>query len=118
MAEPVQCLSGTGNVELSNTSFVDSDDSSDFVLHDESVKMPVSFSLQPIPGQTDGTELRASTVSSMTADTTDPDSSTLSVGEASNHIDSLLCSLSLDLSDEQRDHAEAFIRSRANVFSR
>jgi len=44
MADLVQCLSGTGDVELSNTLFVSSDDSSDFVLHDESV-MPVLSSL-------------------------------------------------------------------------
>jgi len=41
-----------------------------------------------------------------------------SAGDASDHIDSLLHSLPLDLSDEQCDHAEAFICSRANVFSR
>jgi len=44
MAEPVQCLSGTGDCELSNSLFVDSDDSSDGVLFGESV-MPVSSSL-------------------------------------------------------------------------
>jgi len=35
-----------------------------------------------------------------------------------DHIDSLLRSLPSDLTDVQRDHAEAFIRSRASVFSR
>ena len=44
MAEPVQCLSGTGNCELNNSLFADGGDSSDFVLPDESV-MPVSSSL-------------------------------------------------------------------------
>ena len=44
MAEPVQCLSGTGSNGLDKSSFVDGDDSSDSVLHDESV-MPVSSSL-------------------------------------------------------------------------
>ena len=68
--------------------------------------------------QTDGTELRASTVSSMTADSTDPDSSTLPAGDACDHINGLLHSLPSDVLDEQRDHAEAFIHSRANVFSR
>jgi len=68
--------------------------------------------------QTDGTELRTSTVSSMTVDLTDPDSSTLPMGDAHDHIDGLLRSLPLDLSDEQCDRAEAFIRSRTNVFSR
>jgi len=87
------------------------------VLFDESV-MPVSSSLRPTMAQTDGTELRISTVSSMTAEPTDSDSSILPVGDARDHIDGLLRSLPLDLSDEQRDHAEAFIRSCANVFSR
>jgi len=72
MAEPVQCLSGTGDCELSNSLFVDSGDSNDFVLHDESV-MPVSSTLRPTMVQTDGTELRTSTVSSTIADSTDPD---------------------------------------------
>jgi len=49
MAEPVQCLSDTGNCELSNSVFADSNDSSDFVLHDES-PMPVSSSLRPAMG--------------------------------------------------------------------
>jgi len=44
MAEPVQCLSSTGNCELSNSLFADSDVLSDLVLQDESV-MPVSSSL-------------------------------------------------------------------------
>ena len=117
IAEPVQCLSGTGDIELSNDSFVDSDDSSDFVLHDETV-MPVSSSLRPTPAQTDGTEFRASTVSSTTVDLMDSDSLTLSAGDTSDDIDSLLRSLPLDLSDDQHDRAEAFIRSPANVFSR
>jgi len=67
--------------------------------------------------QTDGTELHASTVSSTTADPMDPDSSTLPVGDAHGHIDGLLRSLPTDHLDEQRDRAEAFIRSHANVFS-
>jgi len=70
MAEPVQCLSGSGSSELSNFLFVDSGDSSDFVLHDESV-MPVFLVFDPPTAQTEETGLRASTVSSMTAGSTD-----------------------------------------------
>jgi len=109
--------SGTCNGERSNSLFADSGDSSDLVLFDESV-MPVSSSLRPTMVQTDGTELRTSTVSSTTAEPTDSDSSILPVGDARDHIDGLLRSLPLDLSDEQHDHAKAFIRSRTNVFSR
>jgi len=68
--------------------------------------------------QTDGTELRTLTVSATTADSTDPDSSTLLARDAHDHIGSLLRSLPTDLSDEQHDCARAYIRSRANVFSR
>ena len=117
MAETVQCLSGTGNCEFSNSLFAAGDGSSDFLLPDESV-MPVSSSLRPTMAQTDGTELGTSTDSLSTADPTDSDSSTLPAGDAHDHIDGLLRSLPTDLSDEQRDHAEAFIHSRANVFSR
>jgi len=73
MAEPVQCLSGTGNCELNNSLFADSDVSSDLVLPDESV-VPLSSSLRPTMAQTDGTELCASTVSSTTAEATDSNS--------------------------------------------
>jgi len=97
--------------------FVDSDDSSDFVLHDESAMRVLSI-IRPAMAQTDGTELHTSTVSSVTADSKDPDSSTLPAGGASDHIEGLLRGLPLDLSDEQRDHAEALIHSHANVFSR
>jgi len=68
--------------------------------------------------QTEGTELRTSTVSLATADSTDPDSSILLARYVHDHIDSLLHSLPTDLLDEQRDREEAFIRSHVNVFSR
>jgi len=48
----------------------------------------------------------------------DSDSSTSPSGNAQDHIDSLLRSLPSDLTDEQRDRAEAFIHSHANVISR
>jgi len=68
--------------------------------------------------QTEETGLHASTVSSTTAGSTDSDSSTSLSENEHDHIDSLLRSLPSDLTDVQRDHAEAFIRLRANVFSR
>ena len=51
MAEPVQCLSGTGG-ELEYLLLADGDDLSASVLLDESVK-PVSSSLRPTMAQTD-----------------------------------------------------------------
>jgi len=117
MAEPVQCLSHTGNCELNNSLFADSDVSSDLVLPDESA-MPVLSSLYPTMAQTDGTELCTLTVSLTTAEPTYSDSSTLPAGDAHDHINNLLHSLPSDLSDEQRDRAETFIRSCTNVFSR
>jgi len=68
--------------------------------------------------QTEGMELRTLTVSATTSGATGSVSATLLAGDVHDHIDSLLCSLPMDLSDEQRDRAEAFIRSRTNVFSR
>jgi len=97
--------------------FADSNAQCDSMLSDESV-VPVSPSLQPATVPTDGTELRASSVSAVTPDVTDPDSSSSSAGDQLDHISSLLHSLPLDLTPEQRDHTETFIRSYANVFSR
>jgi len=54
----------------------------------------------------------------MTAGSTDSDSSTSLSGDEQDHINSLLRSLPSDLTDEQCDRAEAFIRSRTRVFSR
>jgi len=69
--------------------------------------------------QTAETGLHASTISSTTtADRTDSDSSDSLPENAHDHIDSLLRSLPSDLTDVQRDCAEAFIHSRASVFSR
>jgi len=116
LSEPVQCLSGTGN-ELENLLFVDGDDLSESVLPDESVR-PVLSSLRPTMVQIDGTEPRASTISRTMADAMEPDSSTLLAGDQHDHISSLLHSLPSDLSDEQCAGAEAFIRSRMDVFSK
>jgi len=109
-AEPVQCISGSGSAELSNVLFADSGNSSDCALH-ESV-MPVSSSLRSPTTQTEETGFRASTVSSTAVDRTDPGSSTSLLENEHSHINSLLRSLPSDLTDEQYDHAEAFIRSQ------
>jgi len=53
-----------------------------------------------------------------TADRMDSDSSASLSENAHDHIDSLLHSLPSDLTDEQCDHAETFIRLRTSVFSR
>jgi len=101
MAEPVQCLSGTG-CEPDNWLFADSNACCDLMLFDESA-VPVSSCLQPAMVPTVGTELLASSVSAATSDALDPDSSTSSAGDQSDHIDSLLCSLPSDLTHDQRD---------------
>jgi len=61
-------------------------------------------------------QLRASSISSATVEATASDSSSSSEGQL-DHIDGLLCSLPDDLTLDQEQHAETFIRSRANVFS-
>ena len=67
---------------------------------------------------TDETELRASSVAATAAEVSVSNSSTPSSEEQLDHIDSLLRNLPMDLTAEQRDRAEKFIRSHANVFSR
>jgi len=116
MAEPVQCLSGTG-CEPTDSLLADSDACCDSMLFDESA-VPASSSLQPAMVPMDGAELLVSSVSAATSDATDPDSLTSPSGDQQDHIDSLLRSLPSDLTSDQRDHAETFIRSYANVFSK
>jgi len=67
---------------------------------------------------TDGTELLTSSVSTATSDTLASDSSISPSGDQLEHIDSLLSSLPLDLTPDQRERAETFIRSYASVFSK
>jgi len=117
-AEPLQCLSGSGSADLSDVSLVDSSNSIDCVMPDESV-MLVPDSLRSSPPTTVEMGLRAATVSSTTTvDRTDSDSSDSPSENAHDHIDSLLRGLPSDLTDVQDDRAEAFIRSHANVLSR
>ena len=115
MAELVQCLSGTDS-EPASLMFGSSSDCCDSKSSDEST-LPASSSLLSDLMLTDETELRASSVSSQTVDATVSDSSTYSEDRL-EHIDSLLRSLPADLTSEQRQRAETFIRSHANVFSR
>ena len=108
MAEPVQCLSASSMFD-SNSSNCDA------TLFEESA-LPVSSSPLSSPMLTDGTELRASSVTAATVEATASGSSS-SEGQL-DHIESLLRSLPDDLTLNQKQRAESFIRSRANVFSR
>jgi len=117
-AEPVQCLSGSGSTDLSDVLLVDSSNSIDCVMPDESV-MLVSDSLRSSQTTTVEMGLHTATVSSTTTvDRTDSDLSDSPSENTNDHIDSLLHGLPSDLTDVQRDRAEAFIRSRTNVFTR
>jgi len=117
-AEPVQCISGSGSADLSDVLRVDSSNSNGCVANDGSA-MLVSDSFRSQLMTTAGMELRAATVSLTTAAArADPDPPDTLSENAHNHLDSLLRGLPSDLTGEQRDRAEAFIRSRASVFSR
>jgi len=116
MAEPIQCLSGTG-CEPSDSLLADGNACCDSLLLDESAS-PVSPGLLPEMVSMDGTELLAPSVSAMISDALASDSSNSPSGDQLEHIDSLLCNLPLDLTADQRERAETFIRSYANVFSK
>jgi len=117
MAKPVQCLSGTG-YEPASSMFGSSSSNCDAVLSKESA-LPVLSSPLSHPMLIDETELRTSSVSTATVEATASDSSSSFSSEGQlDHIESLLCSLPDDLTLNQKQHAETFIRSRANVFSR
>jgi len=115
MAEPVQCLSGTG-CKPASLMFDGSSFSCNTKLSNESA-LPVSSSPLSDLMWTGETELRASSVSSATVGATAPHSSSSSEGQL-DHVDGLLRSLPHDLTLDQKHRAETFIRSRANVFSR
>jgi len=97
MAEPVQCLSST-RCELDKLMFADSNTLCDSMLSDECV-VPVSSSLQLATVPTDGTELRASSISTVTLDATDPDSYSSSAGDQQDHISSLLHSSDIPVTE-------------------
>jgi len=114
-AEPVQCLSGSGSADLSDVLLVDNSNSIDCVAPDGSA-MLVSDSLCSPTTTTVETRLRAATVSSTTAAARmDSDSSDSLPENAHDHLDSLLHGLPPDLTDAQRDGAEAFICSCVSV---
>jgi len=89
----------------------------DTLLLDESV-------LSALPGRlsatvsTDETDLRASSVAATTAEVLVPGSSSPSSEAKPDHISSLLRNLPTDLTSEQKDRTEQFVRSHTNVFSR
>jgi len=66
---------------------------------------------------TDETEHLASSVAAATLDASALDSSPSPSGDQLEHINSLLRGLPSDLTPDQRERAETFIRSYANVFS-
>ena len=115
MAELVHCLSGT-SCEPIDSLFADGNACCDSLLLDESA-LPASSSPQPATVSTDETELLASSVSAVTSDVLVPGSSSSPSGDQLEHIDSLLRGLPSDLTPDQRERAETFIRSYANVFS-
>ena len=116
MAEPVKCLSDTDSSKSS--CLTDSDNPfCDSVPTDESV-IPVSFSSPPSTVTAGETALRlASSVSTATVDASASDSSISSSEDGMEHIEGLLHSLPDNLTLNQKQRAETFIRSRANVFS-
>jgi len=116
MAEPVQCLSGTG-YEPAILMFNSSSSNCDTMLFEESA-LPVLSSPPSTLVSTDGTELRASSITAATVEATASGSSPSSSEGQLDHIESLLCSLPNDLTLDQKQRAETFIRSRTNVFSR
>jgi len=73
-------------------------------VHPDELSKPVLSSLRPVMAQTDETGLHALTVTTPAAEVTGLDSS-LPTGGPHDHIFSLLHSLPLDLSAEQRVHA-------------
>jgi len=116
MAELVQCLSGT-SCHSTGLVFAESSGYCDAMLSDESALSALP-SRQSATVSTDETDLRAYSVTATTSEVLFPDSSSPSSEEQVDHISSLLCNLPTDLTPEQRDGAERFIRSHANVFSR
>jgi len=116
MAEPVQCLSDDG-YEPASLTFDGSSSKCDAMLFDETAP-PVLSSLLSPQMSADGTELHASSVSATTVEATASDSSLPSSEGQQDHIESLLQRLPNNLTLNQKQRAEAFIRSRANVFSR
>jgi len=79
---------------------------------------PVPFGSSSSQVSADETALRAASVSTAMDDATASRPSTHSTEGLQDHIESLLQRLPDDLTLDQTQCAETFIRSRANVFSR
>jgi len=114
-AEPVQCLYGAA-CEPSDSFSADSDAWCASSLFDDST-LPVPPDPLPAMASADETERLASSVAAATLDASASDSSPSPSRDQLEHIDSLLRGLPSDLTPDQREHAETFIRSYANVFS-
>jgi len=116
MAEPVQCLSDDGHKPASPMAKGDKSQS-DILFWGESASPAPSSSLssQMLAGET---ALRASSVSTTIDEATASSSSTPSTEGLQDHIEGLLQRLPDDLTLDQKQHAETFIRSCANIFSR
>jgi len=116
MAKPVQCLSDTDCTAASTTT----DSSSPFCASHlfQEPFLPATSSSTPSPVSADGTVHLASSVSSATADAKASGCSSPSSEGQLDHMESLLHRLPDDLTLEQKHHAEEFIRTCANVFSR
>ena len=114
-AEPVQCLSGSG-CERSDSFGTDSDAWCVSSLLGDSAPSgpPVP---PPVMAPADGPDCLASSVAAATRDASALDPSPSPSGDSLEHISSLLDRLPSDLTADQRERAETFIRGYANVFS-
>jgi len=116
VAEPVQCLSGTEHCHSSGLVFAEFSDLCDSGLLDESILSATLGCLSAMV-TTDATDASASSVAATTAEASAAGSSSPSSEAQSDHINSMLCNLPAELTSEQKDRAEQFIRSHAHVFS-
>jgi len=116
MAEPVQCLSDDGHKPASLMAKGDKSQY-DTLFWGESAS-PVSSGGPSSQMSAGETVLHASSLSTAIVEATASSSSTPSTEGPQDHIESLLQRLPDDLTLDQKQRAETFIRSRANVFSR
>jgi len=116
MAEPVQCLSDDGHKPASLLAKGDKSQYGALFLEESASPVPSDSPSTQMPvGET---ALHASSVSTATDEAMASSSSTPSIEGLQDHIESLLQRLPDDLTLNQKQHAETFIRSHANVFSR
>jgi len=116
MAESILCLLDDGHKSASSMAKGDKSQYDALFLGESASPVPLGSSSSQVSA--DETALRAASVSTATDDATASSSSTPSTEGLQDHIESLLQRLPDDLTLDQKQHAETFIRSRANVFSR